>query len=101
MSKEATIRKQAVKQLEKEGYITWCPAKVKYQETDVFGVFDCLALKDSDIRFIQWTSSSNVAARKKKILKFYEDNDVFLPAEVWGYRSKPDKNGKKWRIVYI
>ena len=97
MAKEATIRKNAVKILEEEGWVTWCPAKVKYQETDIFGVFDCVCVKDSTLRYIQWTSKSNIRAREKKINTFFEENSVFIPCEVWGY----DDVKKEFKIIYI
>lgn len=93
---EAVIKRAVYKQLKDEGYIGWSAPKVKYQETDIFGIFDGVFLKDSDLRFIQWTTSSNMRAREKKILKFYEENKVFLPCEVWG--MKPDKT---FKILHI
>ncbi len=97
MAKEATIRKNALKELQdKEGYICWCPPKVRYQETDIFGIFDTICVKDSNLRFIQWTSKSNISARRKKIQKFYEENDVFIGCEVWGYDDKVRKFKKEY-----
>jgi len=96
MAKEAVIRKHARELLESDGWITWCPPNVKYAETDIFGVFDCITVKDSELRFIQWTSISNISARKKKIMKFFNENNVFIPCEVWGH-----KKGKEFRIIYI
>jgi hypothetical protein len=101
MAKEVTIRKACIKELQDEGYITWFPAKVKWQETDVFSIWDILAWKDSEMRFIQITSIGNIQARRKKIEKFFKDHDVFMPTEIWGYRDKKDKEGKKWRIIYL
>lgn len=86
MAREATIRKKVRETLEKEGYLTWCPPKVKFQETDIFGVFDMAAVKDSELRFIQYTSSSNHAARKRKIMDFFEKHDVFIGCEIWSLR---------------
>lgn len=95
------------KELEKDGWLVWYPPVSRFApkfpyctETnsakDIFTIFDCLALKDSEIRFIQYTSHKNRLARKKKIEKFYEDNNVFLPAEVWGIRDD-----KSYEIIYI
>lgn len=97
MAKEATIKKNGLKKLEKEGYVTWCPPNVRYAQTDVFGIYDCLALKDSELRCIQWTSKANISARMKKIQAFFEENKVFLPSEVWGYDDKK----KEFIIKYI
>lgn len=88
---EAKIKKKVVKELEKEGYIIWYPPVSKFAPKfkygiakDIFSLFDCMALKDSDLRFIQYTSQNNMQARKRKIMKFYDQFDVFLPCEVWG-----------------
>ncbi len=94
--KEVVIKKAVYKQLEDEGFIGWSAPKVKYQETDIFGIFDGIFIKDSDLRFIQWTTSSNLSARKKKILKFFQDNNVFIPCEVWGMRTD-----KTFKVEYI
>lgn len=88
MATEALIRSKAKKELEKEGYHVWCPAKAKYIETDIFGVFDAVAIKDSHIRYIQWTSLKNIRAREKKIRQFFEDKRCFVGCEVWGYDQK-------------
>ncbi len=45
MPKEAQIRKNIVEILEKDGWIVWYPSKVKYQQNDVFGIIDLLAIK--------------------------------------------------------
>lgn len=95
--KEAGIRKKAIDELKREGYICWYPLKVKYQETDIFGVFDAICIKDSDLRFIQWTSLGNISTRKKKIERFFKENNVFIACEVWGYNGET----KIFKKVYI
>jgi hypothetical protein len=94
--KEIVIKKAVYKQLEKEKYFGWSAPKVKYQETDIFGIFDGMFVKDSDLRFIQWTTSSNLSARKKKILKFFEEKKCWIPCEIWGMR--PDGT---FKIEYL
>lgn len=104
---EAKNKKLVRDALEKDGWLVWYPPVSRFApkfpyctETnsakDIFTIFDCLALKDSCVRYIQYTSHANRLARKKKIEKFYEDNDVFLPAEVWGIRDD-----KTYQIIYI
>jgi hypothetical protein len=88
MATEAKIRKEAKKELELEGYLPWCPAKVKFRETDVFGIFDCIAVKDSELRFIQWTTRNHIPDRRKKIMKFFDTYDCFIPCEIWGWDEK-------------
>lgn len=104
---EAKIKKQVRTILEKEKWLVWYPpvsrfapkfnyCKDKVSAKDIFGIYDCLALKDSDIRFIQYTSLSNISARRKKILKFFQENECFLPTEIWGMRED-----KTFKIEYI
>ena len=104
---EAQIRAKVRKTLEKDGWLVWYPPrsrfapKFKYctktaSAKDIFTVFDCLALKDSDIRFIQYTSFSNRRKRERKIKDFYETWNVFLPAEVWSV-----KDSGQLDIIYI
>jgi hypothetical protein len=104
---EKNIKKIVKDTLEKDKYLVWYPPvsrfapKFKYCDEqhsakDIFTIFDCLALKDSEIRFIQYTSQKNMKAREKKIMDFYDKWDVFLPAEVWGVESKTNI-----KIIYI
>lgn len=95
--REAGIKKKVYAAMEKEGYIGWSPAKVKYRETDIFGIYDGVFIKDSHIRWLQWTSRSNISARRKKIQKFFDDNDVFIPCEIWGWNDKK----KEFKIEYL
>lgn len=105
MAKEATIRKKARAILEKEGYVTWCPAKVKYQSSDIFGIFDCVAAKrgtgehveSSDLRYIQWTTKEHKSARTKKILAFFDEHGLWIPCELWLY----DNDKKTFKIEQL
>ena len=104
---EAKNKALVRKQLEKEGYLVWYPPVSRFapkfpycDEThsakDIFTLFDCLALKDSEVRFIQYTSIGNIRAREKKILNFFEKYKVFCPCEIWGVRED-----KTFKIIYI
>lgn len=94
--REATIKKAVYAKLKKEGYIGWSAPKSKFQSSDIFGIFDGVFIKDSDMRFIQWTTVSNMSARKRKIEKFFVDNKVFIPCEIWGIRED-----KTFKIILI
>jgi hypothetical protein len=93
---ESKIKKAVYQELKKQGFVGWSAPKVKYQETDIFGIFDGVFLKDSDLRFIQWTSVSNMRAREKKIMSFFNRTKTFLPCEVWGMREDGT-----FKILYI
>jgi len=89
--KEAVIRKKAIEILEKDGYITWYPPKVRWrQERDVFGMFDIIATYRNIIRFIQITTISNLSHRRKKIKKWMKENNIKwnYPPEIWAYHKK-------------
>jgi predicted type IV restriction endonuclease len=87
--KEALIRKKALDLLRADGWHPWCPAKVRYRETDIQGVWDCLAMKAGQFpRFIQWTTAPNLSARVKKVNAFLSKTGVECWSEVWGWHAK-------------
>lgn len=103
MPKEAVIRKHALDYLNGEGWVCWYPYRNKYaKEQDIFGVFDLVCIHpDGKILFLQLTSYSNVAARFKKVMKFFDSN-YMLPSffhnasfEVWGWHNEKKEFRKK------
>jgi len=88
MAKEATTRKKAIQVLEKEGFICWYPAKVKYKQNDIFGIIDLLAIKGRKMKKIQLTTLQNVSVRRKKIMSFLKKFKVELPVEIWAWDQK-------------
>lgn len=95
MPKEAVIRKKAIQILEKGGWVVWFAPKVKYCQTDVFGIIDLLALKGRQRKNIQLTTSPNVSAKRKKIINFLKKNNVELPVEIWSWNGKKKKFKKE------
>lgn len=93
MAKEALIRKKAVAILESEGFVYWYPAKVRFKQNDIFGVFDlvCWKKKTTKIKFLQLTTLPNFSARRKKIREFLDRNrfpqKVLVDIEVWGWNQ--------------
>ena len=88
MAKEADIRKKAIEQLQADGWITWFAPKVKFLQTDIFGIIDLMALRGKSKKNIQLTTLSNVSARRKKIANFLKNNGVELSVEIWAWNSK-------------
>ena len=88
--KESTLRKKAIDILQKADWVTWRPPRVKFFETDVFGIFDILAWKLDELRGIQITTLPNKSARIKKIQNFLIKNNLgkALTMEVWAYDIK-------------
>jgi len=103
MPTEQFIRKKAVEKLKKKNWIFWYPAKIKFKQNDIFGIFDliCWKGKTSEIKFIQLTTKANLSTREKKIKKFLKKNRLpkrnFLNIEVWGWC----KREKKFKIIEI
>ncbi len=95
MAKETLIRKKAIQILEEEGWVVWWPAKVRYKQTDVFGIIDVLALKGKRRKNIQLTTLPNISTRRKKITNFLEKFKVELPVDIWAWDRKKRKFRKE------
>ncbi len=93
MSKEAIIRKKAIQILKDKGWIVWFAPKVKYQQTDVFGIIDLLAIKGKRMKKIQLTTLANVSTRRRKIQKFLKKFKIEMSVQIWGW----DKKKKEFR----
>ena len=73
--KESLIRKKAIQILEKKKWIVWWPSKVKFKQSDIFGIFDMICWKKitGNLKFIQLTTVSNLSTRRKKIQNFFKE----------------------------
>ncbi|MDP2864210.1 MAG: hypothetical protein Q8N73_00930 [bacterium] len=87
MPTERFIRKKAIEKLQADGWVTWFAPKVKYQQTDIFGIIDLLAIKKKKMKKIQLTTLPNVSAKRKKITNFLKKNKVELSVEIWAWHS--------------
>lgn len=95
--KEARIRDKVTTALGHKGFYCWYAPRVKYHSTDVFEVFDVLAVKpDGNIWWIQLTTTSNVSARRKKIQKFLEESGAKIDWYITAWDNK-NKVIKVWR----
>ncbi len=97
MPKEVEIRKKAVKELENNGWVVWYPPKIRFKQTDIFGIIDLLALKGCRQKNIQLTTVSNLATRRKKINEFLTKFEVRITVEIWAWNAK-NKDFKKEKI---
>ena len=88
MAKENLIRKRAIEILEKEKWSCWFAPKVKFHETDIFGIADLICCRKSKIKFIQLTTIPNVSYKRKKIINFLKKHKVALPIEIWVWSNK-------------
>lgn len=90
MAQESIIKQKVKLALANDDYVFWSGAKAMYQSSDIFGIFDCIAAKRgsmNEFRFIQYTSISNMAARRRKIKQFFLSNNLFIDSELWGYEG--------------
>ena len=97
MPAEQFIRKKAIEILRHDKWVVWFAPKVKFQQTDIFGIIDLMTLKERRQKNIQLTTPPNVSAKRKKIINFLKTNKVELPVEIWSWNSKK-KIFKKERI---
>ena len=97
MPKEAEIRKKVIKILTEANWVCWYPPKVKFKQSDVFGIIDILALRGREKKNIQITTLPNISTKRKKILAFLKTSNVELPVEIWGWNKKA-KSFKKERV---
>jgi hypothetical protein len=79
--------------LKDKGWIVWFAPKVKYQQTDVFGIIDLLAIKGKRMKKIQLTTLANISTRRRKIQKFLKKFKIEMSVQIWGW----DKKKKKFR----
>ena len=86
---EAQVRNKAIQVLTDRNFYYWYPARTKFKtQIDVFGVFDMIAFRGSLIRFIQITTSPNLASRRKKVQAFIKRSGFGGYSEVWAYNKK-------------
>jgi len=95
--READIRKKALEILESGEWICWFPKKVKFHETDIWGIGDLICCRKKRIKLIQLTTLPNVSRKRKKITNFLKKFKVKLPIEIWAY-SKKSKKFRKEKI---
>jgi len=89
--KEKELKNLVKEHLEDEGWISWWPPKVRwYANNDIFGIFDCIAIKGGKIKLIQITTHPNRAARRRKIQHFLsvERAAVLRCAWLWVWHTK-------------
>lgn len=76
--KERDLEKLAVQKFDPNEWILWFPKKEEFLRTDIFNVFDFLALNrwSGQIRFYQITTIQHRAERYNKIMEWIVSNMV-------------------------
>lgn len=82
-------------ELIEEGYLTWKTIRVKFQNIDLFGLFDVVALSwdGTHLRFIQCKSGYCPNSVKEEIRDLTMPKDCIK--EVWQYFDQRKKTTKK------
>lgn len=113
MAIENTIKRQIDLHLRNKGWVMWfVHRKARFVRgkgmiqglCDIYGIWDALAMKGDELKAIQFTSKANMSARLRKIHKFYEENELSYPCEIWGYAGSNNwhiwkYNGDKKTVI--
>lgn len=87
--KEKEIRDLVIEKLNKEGWYCWWPAKVKFRQSDICGVFDLFAMRGRSMKLVQYTTKSHLSHRRNKIKQFFAENKIKINfAFVYAYDEK-------------
>lgn len=88
------IEKMCEDELKSQGYLTWKTIRVKFQNIDLFGLFDIMALASdgSHIRFVQCKSTYCSSEVKEMIANLKMPRNC--SKEIWMYFDKR-KSGKR------
>ncbi|MCK5015468.1 MAG: hypothetical protein KAS32_00185 [Candidatus Peribacteraceae bacterium] len=101
---EKTIKDAIKRHLGGEGWVLWfvhkkasrIKGRVIWLNCDIFTIFDTIAMRGNETKLIQYTSVGNMGARVKKIEKYYQEHNLSVPCEVWGYEGR-----SKWTVTYL
>ena len=96
--KEFQVRNLVINELIANDFIYWYPARTKFKaQIDIFGVFDLICFKKNYFKFIQYTTTPNHAARRKKVQAFIDRTGFRGWSEVWSW----DKKNRRFKIEKI
>ena len=84
---EKNLRLKIKEKLSKYGLL-WFPAKVKFYENDIFGVYDCVFFNGFDVYFIQITTLSNLSHRRKKIQSKFYGKQIPKNSQIYAWDDK-------------
>jgi len=97
VSKGAKHEREAVKQLEEQGWIAFKPQKTsRYGTQDIFNMWDIVAIKKNKLRFVQVKTNSTAGFLKKLNLWKYDHEIKDVSWELW-VRQDLRNNKEKWR----
>jgi hypothetical protein len=87
--KEKQIREKALEILKKHGWVVWWPPSTPRFRSDIFTIFDLIALQGDRTLFIQLTTTGHTSERRKKILEFVTTYSTRISqVEIWSWHNK-------------
>lgn len=96
-NKGRRIELLARKELEADGWLVEKKNNTKWQSPDFWGVFDLIAIKENNVKFIQVKSNiGDFYKGRKKTKAWIKENNFKIPTEVWLYEGR-----SKWRKEII
>ena len=89
MPSEKQLRDNVTEKLGYKGYICWWSPRVKFRkQQDIFTMWDGIAAKGGEIRFIQFTTKTNKSSHIKKISEFKKLYNLSHKGELWCWNGK-------------
>ena len=95
VAKGYRVEKRCADDLKAEGYVIWKTIRVKYQNIDLFGLFDIVALhpQGDHIKFIQCKTNRADNKSREAIMKLKMPSSCIKETWIWIDR-------KGWRKEY-
>lgn len=95
VSKGSRVEKKCADELREKGYLIWKTIRVRYQNIDLFGLFDVVALhpEGEHIKFIQCKTNKGDNKAREAIMKLKMPSNCIKEMWIWIDR-------KGWRKEY-
>lgn len=98
MPNEKQIRDLAVETLGTQGWICWWPGRIKYRAAqDIFTMWDLIAAKGPDVRFVQFTTKGHKSDHLSKIAAYRGLYGLSHPGELWLWDAKK----REFDIIFL
>lgn len=83
------IEKLAQRELEIKNFVTWRPAKVRFQSQDILRCFDIIAVSKKEMKLVQVQMERRRAFKRRAIDNLPHPKKISY--EIWIWKSKENK----------
>lgn len=98
MTSEKLLRQDLKNKLALGGWVVWFSPRVKFlKQQDIFGIYDGIRAKGSEVRLIQFTTRHNKNSHIKKMKDYKELYGLFHIGELWLWDGKK----KEWEMMNV